>query len=384
MDLEKKGIKNVSIEKRLSTQVLSICKKFDVEPDVIDWKSELQNTKDVSDKTNWAINLIKNYSALSPTEKIVAEAELRKDNIKKDVKVQEEKNEQENKVLREEEEDKLLSAYTKVTNTDLLHSPEFYQVKERINMVAKGFYDVCFIISDGGWAKTHTTFQLTKDIDTAYISCKVTPLELYKMLYQNKDRELIILDDLKWDSEIIISILKGAWQSIADGKRLVQYNSSKMDIPKVFDIKARFICLANRIPNNTDMKALTSRTLLYEFKPIYKEKIHLIEQISKKEYKNISAEERRRIYEFIEKNTNPSTLNLNLRTFQRICDIYRYKKKDDEWIKLAINELKADDRLALVYELVASGNSVDTQIETFREQTGMGRATYFRIKKNLV
>lgn len=383
MELELKevnNLKNEGIEKRLPKDILKILKAFEVEADIIDFDSEFQQAKDVEDKYIHFVELIKEYSPLNATQKNIIELELLNVNIKKEEKAKEEASKQENKILRENYENKLLDEFKKIDNK-FLNSPSYFQMKERIKMIVKGFYDVVFVTSEGGWSKTTLGFQLTKGYDTAYISCKATPLELYHMLYENKDKELIILDDLKWDNEQLISILKGAWQSLSNGKRLVQYNSSKIQIPKVFDIKARFICFANSIPNTIDMNALISRTLFYEFKPNYKEKLHLIKQVAQKPYKKLKLSHRNEVFEFIVSNTTPATKRLNLRTYFKICEYYRYDK--EKWRKLAIEELQADSRLYMVCDLIESGLPVEEQVERYKTETGESRATFFRLKNKL-
>ena len=380
--LKEKTLKNQRVSERLPKKVLNVCQKFGVDEENIDFESEFQNVSDTLDKYSEIVHLIAEHSSLDPANKEMVKAELLKENIKKAEQLKEEISENENKEIIEAQEDILLEEFKSVDDKKLLNSPSFYQMKERINMVVKGFYDVAFITSKGGFSKTYTGFQLTKGIDTAYISCKATPLELYKMLYQNKDKEIIILDDLKWDSDHIVSLLKGAWQSVGTSKkRIVQYNSSKLTIPKVFDISARFICFANKIPKSTDMSALISRTLYYEFEPNYKEKLHLIEQVSKKSYKEMNAEQRKKVFDFIKKNTSPATEGLNLRTYFKLCDFYRYDTY--KWETLAFEEIKEDPRTALIYQLNKSGKPVKEQIEEFCAKTNESRRTFFRIKGKL-
>lgn len=378
--LKDKTIRNESITERLPKPLIKVCRRFEIDEQVIDWETEMQKVGDMLDKYAYFVQLVAKHSTLNPAEKETAISELMKVNIKKQEQAVEQKTEEENKNLRIEEEERILNEFKQV-DEKLLNSPSFWQMRERIKMVVSGFYDVVFVVSEGGWSKTHTGFQLTKGIDTAYISCKVTPLELYHLLYENRDRQVIILDDLKWENEQIVSLLKGAWQSIGNGKRIVQYNSSKIKIPKVFEVKARFICFANRIPKTTDMDALISRTLFYNFSPSYKEKIFLIEQVSKREYKGMNEAQRQKVVEYIKRNTNPATEGLNLRTFLKICDYYRYDLNN--WEKLAGEELKNDPRTELVYQLVNSGKPVNEQIEEFKLKTSECRATFFNIKKRV-
>ena len=130
------------------------------------------------------------------------------------------------------------------------------------------------------------------------------------------------------------------------------------------------------------MEALISRTIYFDFKPTYKEKLHLIRQLVTKPYKELKNEEKQEIYEFIEKNSSPATENLNLMTFQKLCDFFRYDKKN--WQKLAIAELKTDERLAIIYDLMNSDLPVEEQAREYSKRTKECRKTYFNLKQKLV
>ena len=102
--------------------------------------------------------------------------------------------------------------------------------------------------------------------DFVYLNTYTTPLALYKYLYDNKDK-LIVLDDVMglFNNEKTLALLKSAlWE--VDGKRLITMNTTSRLLegyPLIFEFKGQVIFLSNRIKENEHITALLSRTEKY-------------------------------------------------------------------------------------------------------------------------
>jgi hypothetical protein len=262
----------------------------------------------------------------------------------------------------------------------------FGKMKELIRMVVRGYSNALILVSEGGLGKSYTVLQTLKEEglkeneDFVYITTFSTPLELYNMLYANRDK-IVILDDLEGilTERKSISILKSALWS-ANGRRYVSYylKTNKLDAPKKFEFSGRVIFCINDIRNNKIIQSLISRCLFYKLEFSYSQKIEIMRAIAEKE--KIPIE----VIDFIEVISSPATQNLNFRTLRHVWDAYRYdlnNGKNGSWKEVAKSLLDADNNLALIYELSKSEKPVKEQVNEFINMTGRSRATYFRYKQ---
>lgn len=349
-------------------------KKRNIPFDLIDLEAEVDETLTYAENRSHIIQFITSDVLKPKSDVIKYNEQLAK--------------EQQEKLIKEEE-NRLIEEWKSKEPTKI-DIPQFETAKDLVTIVAKGFHHSMILTGDGGIGKTYIVINTVKTItkDFIYISGFITPLSLFKILYKNKDK-LIIMDDLEgvFSNEKSIAILKGAlWDT--DGKRIVQYISTtgrKSDIPDKFEFTGRLIILCNEIPmpkkNIISLKAMISRTMSYDLKLSYNEKIQIIKNIVKKN-KDLTEEQKKLLMNIIKKNTSPATKDLNLRTMQRLISYIKYDKKKAE--SIFKETTPTDENLELLWELLNSNKSISEQVKEFRERVGMSRATFFRKRKILM
>ena len=134
------------------------------------------------------------------------------------------------------------------------------------------------IVGPGGLGKTHVVESLLakRRIETEHIgkNSHITPLALYQTLYEHRNREVILLDDIEhvYKQEVSVGILRSAlWgKKVAGGRRrrVVTYTTSKeISVPDRFEYSGGIILIGNKIPRQDDpiVEALLTRIPTIEF-----------------------------------------------------------------------------------------------------------------------
>jgi len=130
------------------------------------------------------------------------------------------------------------------------------------------------------------------------------------------------------------------------------------------------------------LKALVSRVLFCDLKFDYEDIIFMMSEIAKNDYEGLTQEQRNEIVDYIRDNSNPCILDFNLRILIKAFEIY--KSVPDKWKDMVKGMLKTDEKLQILYEIMKQKISVKEQIEDFYKKTGLGRMTFFRLKRQLV
>ncbi len=264
----------------------------------------------------------------------------------------------------------------------------FREMKDFVKMVVKGYSNALVLLSDGGLGKSYQVLRtleeegLKEGEDYKYICAFSTPLELYHMLYENKNR-LIVFDDVEGllENRKAISLLKAALWSSTE-KRVVHYHSTSesLQAPKEFKFDGKVIICLNDLTNCKVVNALISRCLVYRFDLSYQQKIGIMEEIATRE--GIHQD----VIEFIKVSSSLATKNLNFRTLIHLWNAYRYDINNDNtgsWKTLGKALLQSDGTLSLVWELSKSNRKVEEQAREFMSNSGMSRRSYFRYRKRL-
>jgi len=275
-------------------------------------------------------------------------------------------------------------AKTKTTKElDRIYAP----MKAMIDMVAKEYSNALVIYSEGGLGKTYSVIRHLESEGLAYemVVGYTTPLQFYRQLYENRDK-LVVLDDVDglMEDERGLSILKSALWSVTD-ERVVSYDSTTKyleDIPGKFVFTGRIIFTMNHLPErNKSFSAMLSRCLYYEFKVSHDEKLRIMTEIAKQEYKGTTKEQRFAVLDYLTRNCTEATMNMNLRTLLHLFDAYRY---DPDIFQAVANELLVvDEDFDIVVSLQKEAMSEKERVTKFSERTGKHRATYYRYKKKL-
>jgi len=286
----------------------------------------------------------------------------------------------------------------KVGKHEDLKSDVYLEMDAYVDMVAAGITYGAIIEGSGGTGKTWRVINHLHDVDYAYTDSFTTPQAFYIWLYENRHKEVLVVDDVAGLStnDKVLAFLKGALWEI-NGKRILHYMTTKpmQDeygnfVPNAFIIDARMIIITNKLnKKNPHMNAVLTRVNYCRVEIDYEELMNILEQVAKKDYPNINLQERLEVFNFIKDNTSEVNNNLNIRSlikgFQQ--KIYSTKIKNPTlWKQLVmIGIVQRNPAMVVVYELISDPQfqTEDERIDEFKKRTGRGRATYFRLKDQM-
>ena len=293
--------------------------------------------------------------------------------------VQKLKQEQEQQMLKQQEEIKvrLDKEIEKITKDSKELERLYYTPIKYIEMVANGSARGLLLYGESSLGKSYRVKEVLKRLgkeNFMFISGHITPYKFYQKLYEAKDN-LVIFDDVDiLGNKIIINMIKASLNE--NSGNVVEYHTSKkMDIPNSFIFNGQVIMLLNDIPNrNEHLKAIESRVLKYHLQFNREEIIKIIFEIAHKhEIEGITTAEKIMIANWIKENTSQATRNLNIRLFLQTIDFYKWNK--ESWEELARGQIE-DDSYAL---LVLQGISDDDWVE----QTNLSLKTKQRVRAKL-
>jgi hypothetical protein len=250
-------------------------------------------------------------------------------------------------------------------------------------------YEGLIFTGEGGIGKTILTISSIKKIlqpnEWEYSNGYTTPLSLYEFLYNNRNKKVIILDDVEgvFNNKLSLAILKGAlWDS--DGKRICQYSSKsdKAIMPEKFVMNAKIIILCNHIPKENDVstRAMISRTIFYKMSFSFEQKFRICKEFIHED-KTILDKDKIKVLEILNTEVNEATRDFNFRTLRKLIAFVQY---DENKAKDLFRATTETDELKQVYlEVIKKSDVVKTQILLFIEMTGRSRRTFFRTKKEI-
>lgn len=266
---------------------------------------------------------------------------------------------------------------------------EFSTPKHLINVLINTTEHFGLIMSgEGGLGKTILTLEQIKHKlkpnEWEYNNGYTTPLALYRFLYENRDKKVIILDDVEgvFGNGISLSILKGSlWDS--DGQRIVQYNSTSNktdDLPSQFVMNSKMIILTNSIPKKHDIstRAMMSRTITYELSFDYVQKLEICKKFIG-DYNDLTKKQRDKVIRLVEEHTSQATKDFNFRTLKKAIAFIKYDEKKAENLFKAT--IETDEVKEVYLRAVKEYKTIKEQVSYFKEYSGRGRTTFFAIKK---
>jgi len=253
-------------------------------------------------------------------------------------------------------------------------------------MVIKGDSPACIIKSEGGLGKSYLVRKMLNqqcNPDRYEIrSGHITPLALYKLLYEHR-HDIVVLDDAEGvlNSNISVGILKAAlWDVDGNGKREITWASTSEkigDTPQKFSFNGGIILLCNKIPRKHDavVAALRTRCLEYEIKLTYKQKLNIFKQlIDDEDFFEITGfkptkEDREKLKRDLEESTSAVLENFNFRTVVKLMRFYSYGKqyhpdKPDLHLRLHRETNNIDEEKEIVYNLMVSDIPVSMKFKS--------------------
>ncbi len=250
-------------------------------------------------------------------------------------------------------------------------------------------YEGLIFTGEGGIGKTILTISSIKENLKAdeweYSNGYTTPLSLYEFFYSNRNKKVIILDDIEgvFNNKLSLAILKGAlWDS--DGKRICHYSSKsdKATMPEQFVMNAKIIILCNHIPkeNDSSTRAMISRTIFYKMGFSFEQKMRICKTFISED-KELLEKDKKKVLDILCEEVSEATKDFNFRTLRKLIAFVQYDEKKAKILFRATTEV---DELKRIYlQVVEKYDVVKNQISVFIEHTGKSRRTFFRIKKEV-
>jgi hypothetical protein len=277
-----------------------------------------------------------------------------------------------------------------------LSHPDADRLQTCVTSVIEGKSFGTIIVSSEGLGKTRgirtiiDNFFLKEHRDWIHIHANVTDSELYKILFDNKDK-IIFFDDIGKAAKTPagITILKQATET-KDGKtRIISWNSPTYilnDYPKEFVFEGRLIMCLNTEPDirDPDIRALLSRILSCMFFPSNKtvlEMLWCLVPVKSAEH-NIPQTQVLKIFNFIQKNSTTDNHKINLRLLDKA--IMWFKSNPRKWKKFTLEDMELDRDVQTVMHIVNKQQlRGKTAVKEWTRLTGKKKTRFYEVYKNL-
>jgi hypothetical protein len=265
-------------------------------------------------------------------------------------------------------------------------------------MIALKQYHSLFVISSAGigksWVITNTLENQGQE--TCLINSHCTALQLFRLLYVNRENDLIMFfDDCDgmYSSAVHLGLLRSALYGQPD--RIVTYHSSQLpdDLPPSFETLSRFIFCANQTPKKNPMfDAVLTRCLVYRLDISNAEVIEQFRVMTADGYPGVPEHTCSEIIDFIEQHGTERALSMRLLT--PAIRIYKFcTDQGSDWHPVLLAQLQnlgrptsgtkrlnghAKDARILNEAIAKFPDSSTQQQEWWIEQTRKSRASYYR------
>jgi len=363
-----------------------MCEFYKIPTDLIDFQAE------VDEKLNYEENKEKIEQMISTLSKDNNRIEGDKKTNKKTIK--DEKREQERIILEQlrkseqytEKEFEKSFKYLKENDSEIINN--FFKIPINfIKSVSQGYNNSFIFLGKQGQGKSTITLQtlLKENSNFIYKQGFLTPLSLYKTLYDNRQDKILVFDDVAGlvSNFYSLSLILSALWSATD-KRKVSWNSTsgKLEIPTEFIFNSKIIFIANKIPNNEYAEVVMSRCLNYEINLSYRQLLMMMTEIAKLPHKKLNKEERIAIVDFIKEHTDEATKGIDLRLQKKIENLYLYDKENWEELSLALLG-KKDKKIELVKKLLLTSSGIKEMLNDWKQETGLSKSQFYRYKTKL-
>ena len=259
-----------------------------------------------------------------------------------------------------------------------MENKKFLLLTESLKAIKKDCINLLVVRGEAGTGKSRTILDFLKKekVNFDYFSSYTTPLYFYKLLYENKDKDVLVFDDLEGIADFkIISMLKSLCWNPENKEREISYfsTSEKLEdngLPTNFKTNARIILIFNN--NLRYFEPIINRGVIIDFNFNFKEKLSIFEEM--KEKANIDKE----VLDYVKSNCNESTENLSLRSLVILSNL---KKKGFDFKLFAGEILKNDEDFSLLLSKLTRCHAVKDACEEWVKETGKSERTFYRVKK---
>ncbi len=249
-----------------------------------------------------------------------------------------------------------------------------------LNAMKKGAFNLLVARGAPGMGKTHKVLDFVKKnkLDYAYVKTYSTPLKFYELLYKNRDKDIIIFDDLSniGDPKILGMLKSACWSVHSEGREINYHTTSKtfekLNIPDNFKVKASIVLIFNGILSS--FEPIANRGVNIDFDFTFSEKLAIFKKLEEED--EIDKE----IIEYVHKSCSEATKNLSIRSLVILSGI---KKKGFDWKIFADEMLKVDEDMQLLLNLTLKHAKLEDAYDKWKEKTGKSRSTFMRMLREI-
>lgn len=279
-------------------------------------------------------------------------------------------------------------------------------VKDRVRGVIKGTCNGFYLHGGPGTSKTHTVCSTLDSLAVKYTysSGHLTPIGLFQLLAENRDR-VIVLDDVSsiFNQPIALQLLLAALGNRHDssGVRRVRHTTAKAD--SVVDFTGGIICISNlplKSHSNEVIKALGDRVYVISYEPSEEQIIAMIEHIASQGIDGVAPSDARKVCTFLVTECNHRNIKPTVRMFvdKAIKDFKLHEMGGSElhWQDLIASNLEqqlvvlsqptsdlsraekkeAEQRIAL--EICVTIDAPTERVAAWKERTGKSQQSLYR------
>ena len=238
-------------------------------------------------------------------------------------------------------------------------------LNEGLKALSESAINLLILKGSAGTGKTYSTLKYVKDnsLNYEYINNYATPLAFYKLIYENRNKDILIFDDVQSINDPKIkSMLKSVCGELDNGKRVVSYYSTspileQNSLPSSFELDVNVVLIFN--DSISGFEPIINRGVTIDFFFNFQEMIEVLEDF--KESAGIEQE----VLDYVKENCNQATDNLSIRT---LVILSKLKRKNYDFKLFADEILRTDKGLKDLIELSE---------KEWCDETGMSRRAYY-------
>ena len=223
-------------------------------------------------------------------------------------------------------------------------------VKDRIRGVVKRAYSGVYLHGRAGISKTFTVCSTldTLGVNYAYSNGHLTPIGLFDLISENRDR-IIVLDDVSaiFNQPIALQILLAALGSRHDGSgvRYVRHKTANGDV--IVGFTGGIICISN-LPldghHDEVLKALSDRVYIIRYEPTDEQVIALLEVLASQGVGAVSPDKCQTVCHFLINECKKRDIRPTVRLFvdKAIKDfqLHEMGASETHWKDLIVSNLE--------------------------------------------
>jgi hypothetical protein len=242
---------------------------------------------------------------------------------------------------------------------------------------AAGHFEVFILLGNPGLAKSTLLRKEMESRENKWLEGTVSAFRLYCEAYWNRNKPIVIDDvDNLYGERAAIRVLKCLCQT--DPVKFVGWHTAakqldELGVPRDFHTESKVCIIANVWKElNKNIAAVEDRGLLVDFRP---DSYEVHREVGT--WGTIDKE----VYEFIGQH-----LDLIHEPSMRLyVNAEKMKKAGLDWRKAFLSSIELKPEQQLVARLLSDERygSEDARVAEFKRETGLSRATYFRIKASL-